>query len=143
MLNKIKNRGKYCFKYLDRYNEGAIIWRQNESRISAFTVYLVFTFTYYHLFPFAINLRRLLVANNSRTYECSAKLCSYITTGKVFQIALRVGGIPHNGRNRKFCWGEFFFSLVTNSSLKLKMNICILPLSIFFPKIYYFYTTYK
>ena len=34
--------------------------------------------------------------------------------------------------------GGNFFSLVTNSSLKLKMNICILELSILFPKNFLF-----
>ena len=29
--------------------------------------------------------------NISRTYECSTKFCSYVTTGRVFQIALRGG----------------------------------------------------
>ena len=44
------------------------------------------------------------------------------------------GGIsPSGGGNGKFCRGKCFY-LVTNSSLKLKMNICILELSILFPK---------
>ena len=40
---------------------------------------------------------------------------------------------PPSGRNGEFCWVNFF-SLVTNSSLKLKMNICILELAIMFSK---------
>ena len=65
---------------------------------------------------------------NWRTYECSTKFCSYVTTGTVCQIALSC-----RGYSQPFAWGNAF-SLVTNGSLKLKMNICILELSILFPK---------
>ena len=80
-------------------------------------IHLVFTFTYYRLFPFVINLR--LVINNSRTYECSTKLFSYVITGRIFQIALRGNGYSPSGGNGKFLLREMFF-LVTNSSLRLK-----------------------
>ena len=74
------------------------------------------------------------MTNNWRTYECSAKFCSYVTTGMVFQIALTCRGyFPQWGGMGNFA-GVSVFSLVTNSSLKLKMNICILELSILFPK---------
>ena len=74
------------------------------------------------------------MTNNWRTYECSTKFCSYVTTGTVFQIALRCRGyFPQWRGDGKFCRGKCFY-LITNSSLKLKMNICILELSILFPK---------
>ena len=74
------------------------------------------------------------MTNNWRTYECSAKFCSYVTTGMVFQIALTCRGyFPQWGGMGNFA-GVSVFSLVTNSSLKLKMNICILELSILFPQ---------
>ena len=70
------------------------------------------------------------MGNNSRTHECLTKFCSYITTGRVFQIALGGGGISLSRGNGKFCWAQ-------NSSLssfRLKINICILELSILFSK---------
>ena len=70
------------------------------------------------------------MGNNSRTHECLTKFCSYVTTGRVFQIALGVGGISLSRGNGKFCWAQ-------NSSLssfRLKINICILELSILFSK---------
>ena len=70
------------------------------------------------------------MGNNSRTHECLTKFCSYVTTGRVFQIALGVGGISLSRGNGKFCWTQ-------NSSLssfRLKINMCILELSILFSK---------
>ena len=70
------------------------------------------------------------MANNSRTHECLTKLCSSVTSGRVFQIALGVRGISFSRGNGKFCW-------VQNSSLssfRLKINICMLELSILFSK---------
>ena len=68
------------------------------------------------------------------TYECSTKFCSYVTTGTVCQIALSCRGcFPPVGGMGNFSRGKWFF-LVTNSSLKLKINIWILELSILFPK---------
>ena len=82
------------------------------------------------------------MTNNSRPYDCSTKFCSYVTTGRVFQIALR-------GREYSYRWEEWeilleenFFSLVTNSSRKLEMNI-YWNYQYCYPKIYYFHTTYK
>ena len=75
------------------------------------------------------------MTNNWRTYECSAKFCSYVTTGMVFQIALTCRGyFLQWGGEWEILPGGSVFSLVTNSSLKLKMNICILELSILFPQ---------
>ena len=59
------------------------------------------------------------MTNNSRTYECSTKLPLNVTTGMVSQMAFV---------------GRSFFSLVTNSNLRLKVNICILTLLILFSK---------
>ena len=77
------------------------------------------------------------MTNNSRTFKCSRKSCSYITTGRVFQITLRGREISPvgrgGGRMGNFAWGNFF-SLVSNSSLRLKMNISILKLSILLSK---------
>ena len=74
------------------------------------------------------------MTNNWRIYECSAKFCSYVTRGMVFQIALTCRGyFPQWGGMRNFAGGGGV-SLVTNSSLKLKMNIYILELSILFPQ---------
>ena len=70
------------------------------------------------------------MGNNSRNHECLTKFCSYVTTGRVFQIALGVGGISLSRGNGKFCWAQ-------NSSLssfRLKINMCILELSILFSK---------
>ena len=72
------------------------------------------------------------MTNNWRTYECSTKLCSYVTTSTVFQTALR-WEFPTVGEWEILLGGNVF-SLVTKSSLKLKMNICVLELSILFPK---------
>ena len=62
------------------------------------------------------------MTNNSRTYKFSTKFCSNGSTGRVFQIVLRGRSTSTSGGNGKFCW-ENFFSLVTNSSPRLKMNI--------------------
>ena len=72
------------------------------------------------------------MTNTWRSYECSTKFCSYVTTGMVFQIAIKCRGYSPIG-GRILLWGNDF-SLVTNSSRKLKMNICVLKLSILFPK---------
>ena len=74
------------------------------------------------------------MTNNWGTYECSTKFCSYVTTGTVFQIALRCRGYSPQWEEWQILLGENVFSLVTSSSLKLKMNICILELSILFSK---------
>ena len=74
------------------------------------------------------------MTNNWKTYECSTKFCSYVTTSTVFPIAIRCrGNSPQWGEWEILLWGNFF-SLVTKSSLKLKMNTCVLELSILFPK---------
>ena len=74
------------------------------------------------------------MTNNSRACECSTKFCSYVTTGRVFQIELRGSWyFPQWGEWEILLGGEFF-SLVANSSLKLKLNICIMELSILFSK---------
>ena len=70
------------------------------------------------------------MTNNSRTHECLTKFCSYVATGRVFQIALGVGGISLSRGNEKFCWGQNS----SLSSLRLKINICILELSTLFSK---------
>ena len=74
------------------------------------------------------------MTNNWGTYECSTKFCSYVTTGTVFEIALRCRGYSLQWGEWEILLGENGFSLVTNSSLKLKTNICILELSILLPK---------
>ena len=74
------------------------------------------------------------MTNISRTYELSTKFCSYVTTGKVFQIGLRGREYSPQREEWEILLGENYFSLVTNSSLRLKMNICILELSILFSK---------
>ena len=56
--------------------------------------------------------------NNSRTYECSTKCSSYVSTGKVFQILLR-------GRGYSLQWGGWEILLgkfVTNSSLTTEIE---------------------
>ena len=58
------------------------------------------------------------MTNNTRTYECSTKFSSYVTTSKVFQLSLRSRGYSPSGRDGKFCWGKF----VTKSSLKTKIE---------------------
>ena len=74
------------------------------------------------------------MTNNWETSECSTKFSSYVTTNTVFQIVLRCRGYcPHWGEKEILLEGNVF-SLVTNSSLKLKMNIFILELSELFPK---------
>ena len=77
------------------------------------------------------------MTNNSRTCECSTKFCSYVTTVRVFQIARRGRGYSPQWGNGKYRWG-IILSLVPNSNLKLKINICILELSILFSKEYGF-----
>ena len=70
------------------------------------------------------------MTNNSRTYECFTKFCPYVTTDRVFQIAVR-------GKWYSPQWGEWEILLGQNSSLsslRLKMNICILKLSAPFSK---------
>ena len=72
------------------------------------------------------------MTNNSRTYECSTKFCSYVTTDMAFQTTLSGRGYSPQWREWEIPLGGIFFSLVTISSLKLKINICILELSILF-----------
>ena len=74
------------------------------------------------------------MTNNWRTYECSTKFCSYVTTSTVFQIVIRCRGNSPQWGKWEILLGGNVFSLVTKSSLKLKMNICVLELSILFPK---------
>ena len=74
------------------------------------------------------------MTNNWRTYECSTKFCSYVTTGRVFQILLRRKGYSSQWKEWEKSFREVFFSLVTNSSLKLKFNIFIMKLSILLSK---------
>ena len=74
------------------------------------------------------------MTNISRTYELSTKFCSYVTTGKVFQIGLRGREYSPQREEWEILLGENYFSLVRNSSLRLKMNVCILELSILFSK---------
>ena len=63
----------------------------------------------------------------------SKNFCSYVTTGRFSQMALRGRGYSQQwGKWQISLWGGFFFSLVTNSTLKLKINICILELLILF-----------
>ena len=68
--------------------------------------------------------------NNSTTYECSTKNFSYVTTSKVFRISLR--GREHSSQWRG--WENLLGEFVTNSSLRLKLDICIMELSILFSK---------
>ena len=52
-------------------------------------IHLVFTFTYYHLFPFAINLRLDYLQQIIRELMNVQQNSVRVTTGRVFQIALR------------------------------------------------------
>ena len=74
------------------------------------------------------------MTNDWWTYEYLTILCSYVTTGTVFQIALRCRRYFPQWEEWEIFLGENVFSSVTNSSLKLKMNICILELLILFSK---------
>ena len=81
------------------------------------------------------------MTNNWETYECSTKFSSYVTTNTVFQIALTCRGYSPHWGEREILLGGNVFSLVTNSNLKLKMNIFILELSVLIPKnlIFFYY----
>ena len=48
----------------------------------------------------------LVVTNNSRTYECSTKFSSYVTTDKVFQISLRGRGYSSQWQGWEILLGE-------------------------------------
>ena len=86
-------------------------------------------FYYSHLFPFAINLKLgyfwQLIQELMNVQQKSVNILP--------QAAFRSGRyIPQWGMG-SFAEGNFF-SFVTNSSLTLKLNICILELSILFSK---------
>ena len=98
-------------------------WRQHNLQIKQKPdIQLVFNFTYYHLLSFAINLRLdylwQVIQETMNVQKNSVQ--------KVF---------PQWGIGT-FCWEDFF---LRSQIAALWMNICILELSILFPKIYYLY----
>ena len=76
----------------------------NKTKIS-YTPDLLLTINY----CFHSQLIKNKIINNSKNYECSTKFCSYVTTGRVFQIALRSREYFLQWREWKILLGEKFF----------------------------------